>query len=169
MPRAPAVTTIGKADLPSINQAIRKISQRLDFLDDNPPVSAAEVAQLRRQVSAMQSGGTSNPGTQTPTTPQEPAADPVSYGRKTIFAGETVTIPSGHILFTVGDLVIEEGGLLILEDDALLYDVAPTASTARNLFIQEAPPVAAEPILWIKPVYDGMGAIIDASLILRTP
>lgn len=108
MPRAPAVTTIGKADLPSINQAIRKISQRLDFLDDQPLVSAAEVELLRRQLAALQA--------------------------------RVQALPS-----------------------------APAASSARNLFIQVAEPRATEPLLWIIPVTDDTGAVIDASLILRTP
>jgi len=48
---------------------------------------------------------------------------------------------------------------------------APAPSSAsRNLFIQTAEPAGiSEPVLWVIPVFDDAGAIVDASLVLRTP
>ena len=59
----------------------------------------------------------------------------ISYGRSRIFAGETVTIPSGHILFSVGDLFIEDGGQLILEDGAQLFDLSTLGGIIQGRFV----------------------------------
>lgn len=52
--------------------------------------------------------------------------------------------------------------------DELEFGPEQQAAT-RNLFIQADDPQAQEPSLWIKPVFDAEGLVIDASLILRTP
>lgn len=105
------------------------------------------------------------PGASTP-------GESVSHARSRILAGEQVVIPAGHVMVTPGTLRIDGDGSVRLDGDAMIFELATaTASSAaaRNLFIQVDPPTAVEPILWIKPTYDGFGAITDAALILRMP
>lgn len=126
-PQQPGIAPIRALELRALNDTITKIRQRLDALDrrsiDNP-AAAGDVLGLRQLYTALLArlialeqaiAGIEQP---------EPDED-VTYGRTRIFADESVTIPAGHILFTVGELVVEAGGELILEDGALLYELPP--------------------------------------------
>lgn len=70
---------------------------------------------------------------------------------------------------TAAELAAINAALSRLQRQLAAINTPVAQAGARNLFIQTDPPQSAEPALWIIPVTDVNSAVVDASLVLRTP